>query len=284
MTSRRTFLASASAVAVTAASGHLAGAAMAAGQVSSGGTPTQRECVTIVSGGATLFAMVHRPTAASGRRPAVLMLHGLMGSKDQPHRVFVSLAERLARAGVVSQRVDLPGRGDSEGESIDIHPTTDLAAAQDALSALARRPDVDPDRVSLLGFSWGGMLAAQMSSRADRVVLWSCVPDDHPRWTPRLEMWDGREAHDEWGNLIGRQFYDALPAITPLSDLRASSCRVLLVYGTADRSVAAAAPGLQTALGDRLTAVAIEGADHAFLRHRYERGLFEATVPFLTVP
>ena len=46
-------------------------------------------------------------------------MHGLVGSKDQPHRILVALSEALAAAGHVALRFDLLGRGDSEGKSID---------------------------------------------------------------------------------------------------------------------------------------------------------------------
>src|SRR5688572_11279832 len=103
-----------------------------------------RQCVTFQSGGQTCFGMLHTPAAAQvGKRPGVLIMHGLVGSKDQPHRIFVTLAEALSRVGYVSLRFDLRGRGDSEGDSIDITPQRDLADAEAGLATLRQHKDVD---------------------------------------------------------------------------------------------------------------------------------------------
>jgi phosphate transport system substrate-binding protein len=92
--------------------------------------------------------MVHRPAEIKGKCSAVLILHGLVGSKDTPHRIFVTLAEALAKAGFISLRVDLVGRGDSEGESVDATPKSDLQNVRDALAALRALPDVEASFVA----------------------------------------------------------------------------------------------------------------------------------------
>src|SRR4051794_8452989 len=65
-----------------------------------------RESVTFSVGGQTVFGMLHAP-AGDDPVPGVLILHGLVASKDQPHRIFVTLAEVLATRGVASLRIDL---------------------------------------------------------------------------------------------------------------------------------------------------------------------------------
>lgn len=118
------------------------------------------------------------------------MYHGFMASKCQPpHRLFVQLAEALARLGIVSLRIDLPGRGDSEGDTIDMTVEGDLAAAQQAIDVLAMQPDVDGARIGLVGISWGGALAATLAGRDPRVaatVLLSTHPYEQVNWKPRF--------------------------------------------------------------------------------------------------
>src|SRR5437762_3220719 len=65
-----------------------------------------RRPVSFKSAGQTCYGMVHAPGTTFGRSPGVLLIHGLVGSKDQPHRIFVTLADALAEAGFTSLRFD----------------------------------------------------------------------------------------------------------------------------------------------------------------------------------
>ncbi len=151
------------------------------------------------------------------------MYHGFMASKCQPpHRLFVQLAEALARLGIVSLRIDLPGRGDSEGDSIDLTVEGDLAAAQQAIDVLVAQPDVDSKRIGLVGISWGGVLAATLAGRDLRVtatVLLSTAPYEQVGWKPRLQRIEGRRVYKFVGNLVGDQFFAGLKQLHPIDDL-----------------------------------------------------------------
>ena len=249
--------------------------------------PGRRRCLSFQSGGQTCFGMVHVPSGAFGKRPAVLIMHGLVGSKDQPHRIFVTLAEALAKAGFASLRFDLRGRGDSEGESIDITPKRDLEDARNALETLRQQPEVDADNVTLLGLSWGGNLAAMLSGSTGvkRVVLWSSVPTDNESWPAKLKDVNGRQAADLYGNLIGKEFYDGLAEMTPFSELKRARRPVLMVWGTGDEAIRrgkfeALASDLEFA-DVRVRGASVEGADHAFMSHEHERKAIEATLDWL---
>jgi uncharacterized protein len=262
-------------------------AAAAPGVSSDRSRRTFREAVCFDSQGKTLFGMVHGPGPGDARRsPGVLILHGLVGSKDQPHRIFVNLAERLAAQRCVSLRFDLNGRGDSEGDSLDITPQADLADAHAGLDFLARRPDVDPARLAVVGMSWGGVLACQLASdpRLRKVALWSSVPTRSLEWRPRLRPVAGGLAADEYGNLIGEQFYKQLHTVRPLDALCEARKPVLLAFGTGDRDIARDAPAARDELqraGVPVTVESIEGADHAFMSADWDRAAVEATARWL---
>ena len=85
---------------------------------------TMRDPIVLENGGQKIFGVLHRPAGSpSTPRPAVAIVHGLVGSNDQPHQLYVKLAEALARAGLIALRIDCRGRGDSEGETVAITPT-----------------------------------------------------------------------------------------------------------------------------------------------------------------
>jgi len=251
---------------------------------------TTRAPIVYTSNGLQIFGVLHRPLGpASAPRPGVVLYHGFMATKCQPpHRIFVQLAEALAHVGVVSLRIDLPGRGDSEGESIDITVDGDLDAARSAIDFLCAQPDVDATNIGLVGISWGGTLAATLAGRDQRVagtVLWSSAPGATPNWQPDLYDVGGRMAAEVVGNLVGEPFYASLHQLHPIEDLKRTHGSVLLVYGTADEVV----PALQVAQAEQqLTAagisnrvIHIEGADHVFFRHEWQQQVLQYTVAWL---
>jgi dienelactone hydrolase len=247
-----------------------------------------QEHVTLESKGQMVSGFVHRP-AGDGPWPAVLLFHGFMAAKSQPpHRLFVQLAEALVQAGTVSLRIDFRGRGDSEGETIDITPAGDLNDAQVALDFLARQAYVDPQRLAVLGISWGGAIAACLTGRDERVratVMWSSIPGGPADWRPELRQVNGRLAAEFVGNLVGQQFYEGLQEINPLQALLQAKRPLLLVYGSQDEVVpqaeVTAAKAALVEAGAPHDVVVIEGADHVFMGHTWARAVVEQTVAWL---
>lgn len=263
-------------------------AAGASGPQAPAAGPKGRECIWFESGGQWCCGMVHRPLEKLGRQPGVLIMHGLVGSKDQPHRMFVALADALSAMGFVSLRFDLRGRGDSEGLSIDATPQRDLEDARNGLKALAALPDVDPNNLVVLGMSWGGVLAACVageSTAVKRVVLWSSCPVDNDSWKPALFEVDGRQVTEQFGNLLGREFYEGIPELTPLTHLKRNRQATLMVHGTNDEVIRQVVyERLKTDLefGDvDVKRVTIDGADHGLMRHDWEAKAITETVEWL---
>jgi dienelactone hydrolase len=245
--------------------------------------------ITFENEGQQLFGVIHRPEGdANQSHPGVAIFHGFLGSKDNPHRIFVQLADAVAQAGMIALRVDLRGRGDSEGDSIDITPQADLSDARKTLDVLTAQPGVDSARIGIVGMSWGGVLAAALAGEDQRVkssVLWSSVPVERFNWNPDFQTFDGREAAENWGLLVGKQFYEALPNFNPLSAMRTAHSSIQLIYGTADESVstddlAAFEETVRTA-NIRYEIVPIEGADHIFMDYRLKCDLIERTLRWL---
>jgi alpha-beta hydrolase superfamily lysophospholipase len=247
---------------------------------------SRRASLVFESDGCSIFGMLHRPLVARAECPAVLLLHGFMADKCQPpHYLFVLLADALAEQGIVSLRIDLPGRGDSEGTTLDMTPQADLAAAARGMAALAAQPGVDSGRVALLGISWGGLLAALLAERAAAVALLSAAPGELVAWRPQLRQVEGRLVNEFVGNLIGSQFYEGLAALSPLAGLQKSGGPVLLLHGTDDESVPAGdiadAAGALRAAAIPVDVVAIAGADHIFFLPVWQRQVVATTVRWL---
>lgn len=97
------------------------------------------------------------PRGLTGKAPAVLVLHGSGGvdSRGTLHAID------LARVGFVTLELDLWGpRGFTGGSgSRSSHPSENLPDVYGAFSYLAKLPQVDAERIGIMGFSWGGVLA-----------------------------------------------------------------------------------------------------------------------------
>ena len=89
--------------------------------------------------------------------PAVLICHGSDGvdPRGQFH------ADALNAAGFATFEIDMwAARGVKRGAlARPRSPIDTLPDAFAALAFMARQPEIDPDRLGILGFSWGGVVA-----------------------------------------------------------------------------------------------------------------------------
>ena len=99
-------------------------------------------------------ALVRQPSVGSGQTkyPAVILLHSSWGWAD-PHEGVQVYAEALSSAGYVTLEPRMfPGVGGNGT------PSSYLPEFFGVLRYAATRPDVDPNRIAVAGFSFGGML------------------------------------------------------------------------------------------------------------------------------
>jgi len=138
-----------------------------------------RHDLTFSSQGTTCAAW-HFPAtddrlAASAGRPALVMAHGLGGTKDSGLAPF---AEAFAAAGLDVLLFDYRGFGESEGS-----PRQQVSLAgqvedyRAAIRAAAQLPGVDPGRIVLWGVSLaGGHVLSVAADRSDIAAVVSLVP------------------------------------------------------------------------------------------------------------
>src|SRR5437868_9497124 len=99
-----------------------------------------------------------------GRHPAIVLLHGCSGLRSpggDPSPMYQNWAGMLRARGFVALHVDSFGpRGEKEictQANRAVRPGRERAQdAKAALRWLASRPDVDPERIHLMGWSNGG--------------------------------------------------------------------------------------------------------------------------------
>ena len=159
---------------------------------------------------ATLFLPADR--AKGARIPAVILLHGAAGVLYQREMTY---ARQFAAMGVGALVVDVFGgrRDRATGfieRLLEITETMMIADAYAGLRFLGRHKAVDPGRVALMGFSYGGM-ASVLAAYAQ--VAEKAAPDGL-RFAAHVA------------------FYG--PCIARLEDRRATGAPVLMVWGSED--------------------------------------------------
>ena len=111
---------------------------------------------------------------SDGPHPAALLVSGT-GPNDRDqliwgHRVFLVLADYLTRQGIAVLRFDDRGVGRSTG-NYDIATFEDFA--RDSLAAVAylkTRPEIDAEKIGLIGHSEGGAIAPMAASTSPDVA------------------------------------------------------------------------------------------------------------------
>jgi len=112
---------------------------------------------------------------AEGRRyPCAVLSHGLVSSKESSK--YMAVSEVFAEAGIASCRFDYHGCGESGG---NIEETT-LSIRLDNLNAVfdhvLGHPSVDPQKIGIIGSSFGGSTGLLKAARDERVrclSLWA---------------------------------------------------------------------------------------------------------------
>jgi exosortase A-associated hydrolase 2 len=127
--------------------------------------------------GERLFTFLHRP--AGPCRAGALICGPLAEEKLWSHRVLVSAARELARAGYGVLRFDFRGEGDSDRRFAESSLSTRIEDAHTAVAEL-RRHVVADGPITVLGLRLGASIAALAAldhPGVDRLVLWEPVTD-----------------------------------------------------------------------------------------------------------
>jgi alpha-beta hydrolase superfamily lysophospholipase len=126
-----------------------------------------RERISYYSDGLKLSGILTTPENAQGKRfPGVLLVPGFMSTADA---FFPGFADELNKGGFVSLTMDFRGFGESEGVRGEVIPYLQIYDASNAISYLQSRPEVNPEKIAILGVSLGGGEVAYIAARDRRV-------------------------------------------------------------------------------------------------------------------
>lgn len=124
--------------------------------------------VSIYSDGLKIAGVLYEPEdAGNGSCPGVVLCQGMAGVKEYfwlPH-----IGRRLADLGYVALIWDYRGVGESEGDSARLFPLEQAEDIRNALSYLQVQAKVDPERLALMGWSYGGGMVPYVAGVDERV-------------------------------------------------------------------------------------------------------------------
>lgn len=201
---------------------------------------------------------------------AVVMLHGFGSSRDEVGGLFAMQAAALAAEGIASLRIDFRGYGESAGDMADTTLEGLIADADAARTALAGFDGVDPDRIGVIGYSFGAAVAMLEPDAFAAVAVWGQMGDLQAEFEEFLGQdfyakaaADGIASVDlGWRTISLKQaFFDSLAKHDLAERFAGYEGPFLTIAGEADPAAAYFDQYLALAAGPT-EAVTIPGADH----------------------
>jgi dienelactone hydrolase len=179
-----------------------------------------------------LFSAAQTPGV---QRPLVIMFGGLDSTAEE---LYFAAATALNARGVALLAVDGPGQGGAlRLNGLQSRPDFEVAGTA-ALEWALQRPDIDPSRIGILGWSFGGYIAARVAAFEPRFAfcgIWGAVydygaqwdqrPDDHPLF---------RIAEHVFGGTSISEVRDRLRAFTVNGILDRIAMPTYVVHGAED--------------------------------------------------
>ena len=250
------------------------------------GAPTQAQTstdVTVMSGDRAVPATVVVPEG-EGPFPAVVMNHGHGGGRQEGGG-FERLANALAKAGIVTIRMDFAGTGDSKAPWTDQSLSSMISDSNASLVYLLANYPVDPERLGLLGYSMGGRIALTIAQTegSPYKAVGLLAPSANPG-KGLLLLLAGSEANYEklyaeaksdkgyadYTTQYGQQqqlslaWFDELLASSPLDGIGAYTGPMLVVHGDKDVTILPAENEAVVAAYPKASIVLVPEADHGY--------------------
>lgn len=213
----------------------------------------------------------------SGPAPLMVCFDGLDSSKEAG---ALSVGVEMSRRGIHLLAIDGPGQGETL-RLLNIPSRYDYeVAGTAAYDYVSQRPDVDPKRVGVMGFSMGGYYAPRIAAfekRYSACVAWGAHYDYHAVWLNR------RKEMDAGGTRVSSAKFH-LPWVLGMPDMDAAmkklenytldkvakdiSCPVLITHGEKDTIVPVEmAHKLYAAIGSKDKTLKIFTADEGGSEH-----------------
>src|SRR3990172_9141657 len=145
----------------------------------------ERQDVWFLSGGTKVSAWFF-PGSGAGRRPGIVFCPGFTGTKYAAF--YTPYIEAMTKAGYAVLILDYRGWGDSEGQRGLLYPLMQVEDIRSGFTYLELRDEVDPQRLGLIGVSFGGANVSYVAGVDPRVRCTVSVSGiaDGAAWLQRM--------------------------------------------------------------------------------------------------
>ena len=199
--------------------------------------------------GQRLFGVLHLPVREE-QLPAVILVHGFTDDKTGDNRLFVKFARCATETGIAVLRFDCAGSGDSEGDFSQMTIDTEIGDLHSAVDFIYTLPEIDKNRINLVGYSLGGAVSIILAANDLRVksfVGWapvSFLPATLQRILGKkvfsLSKDNDLVACKNGGKefFLGKDFFNSIEKYDLVCDINKISPRpILLIQGSLDKKV-----------------------------------------------
>lgn len=206
-----------------------------------------RESIMLKNQGQKIFGILHKPVTETPF-PLVIICHGLGGHKVGRYRLYVSLATQLTARGIGALRFDFRGSGDSDGEFSEMTLETQVSDVEAVFNYVSQHPEVDTNRVGVMGRSFGGavtVLGASRTTLIKSICLWAPVFNGL-QWSEKWKQYQAvkltKKMEEELmtidGQIPGIEFYRQFFNMHIEEPLHALDNRsMLIIHGSQDHTV-----------------------------------------------
>lgn len=203
------------------------------------------EFVDIPFEGSSYPALFVRAEAVDGPARTMVFCNGLDSMKEMVYRA--GMPAELARRGISTLIVDQPGTGGAlrDQELHGFHDSERWASA--AVDYLLTRPDVDPERIGIMGWSLGGYYApraAAFEKRFSLCAVWGANYNWGELQKRRLAREGDRPVPHYWSHVqwvFGKdsleEFMEWAPCMTLEGVVEQITVPFLVTHGESDRQI-----------------------------------------------
>lgn len=199
------------------------------------------ESLWIRNGDRQIYGVISKPRYTGAKQPVAIIAHGFNGN----HVFGRSYFEALNGLGYQCYSFDFPcGSVSSRSDSntMDMSVLDEQHDLEAIVHYFQQQPDVDPEKIMLIGESQGGFVsalaAANIPQDIERLVLVYpalCIPDNWNKRYPKLT--DIPDTTRLWNVPMGKRFFVELRDIDIFKTIRKYRKPVLIIQGDADHVV-----------------------------------------------
>lgn len=235
--------------------------------------------IYISSGNEKIFGILSKPSGTGVKQPIVIISHGFNGT----HEFVMNYFKRINDMGYQCFAFDFPCgsiKSKSNNNTMEMSIIDEQQHLEAVINHFKSQPDVDTNRIILIGESQGGLVSALVAANNPtdiyRLILVFpalCIPDN---WNERYkQIADIPDTTRIWNIPIGRRFFTEIRYMNPMDIIGKYERPVLIIHGDKDSIVPIEYSHNAYKVYKKAHLSIIYGEEHGFKPEGFEKSLDE---------